>query len=226
MEAIASASGPVEKTTAWNQVVVGYSLAAIGLVALLATDGASGIPTVVNIATACLIAIGLLVPVAGMLRLRRALDPVNRVARRGLAMQCLGLVVLLLGVVLLSVSTSLPVLFASGVLIVISATLALAGALLLRYHFADIGASNSRGVGYLIVGTALIFAGVGVILWSSVAFYFLLSDLGNTVFTDVGASISACGCVIAAYAFFVIPYSKLTETAGAAVPTKARGKRQ
>jgi uncharacterized membrane protein YidH (DUF202 family) len=214
MEAIASANHPVKaKTTAWNQVVVGYSVAAIGLVVLLTTNGASGISTAITIATAFLIAIGLLLPTAGMLRLRRVVDARRKAARRGFALQSLGLVGLLLGVIPMAVSASLPVLFARAVLILISATAALAGGLLRRRHSADIGGSNRRGIEYLILGTALIFAGVGVILWSNVAFYFLLSDLGNTVFTDVGAAISACGCVIAAYAFFAMPYSQLTERA-------------
>jgi hypothetical protein len=213
MEAIASANHPVNaKTTACNLVAAGYATATIGLVALLTTNGASGIPTAATIATGGLIVIGLLLPAAGMLQLRRAVNHNRRAARYGLAMQGLGLIGLLLGVVPVVVSPSLPLLPVSAVLIVISAALGLVGAFLLRGHYANIGASNRSGIEYLIPGTALIFGGVGVILWSNVAFYFLLSDLGNTVFTDVGAAISACGSVIAAYAFFVMPYSQLTET--------------
>lgn len=76
---------------------------------------------------------------------------------------------------------------------------------LVRSHYADVGASNGRALDYLIIGTALLFFGVAVILGSNVAAYFLLSDVGNTVFTDLGAAISACGCVIAAYSFLVMP---------------------
>jgi len=128
-------------------------------------------------------------------------------------MQSLGLVGLLLGVVAILVSSSFSVWFAvSAVLIASSAALALAGAFLLRGHYADMGESNRKGVDYLIIGTALVFFGVAVILGSNVASYFVLSDVGNTVFTDVGATISACGCVIAAYSFFAMPTrTQLTE---------------
>jgi hypothetical protein len=191
---------------AWSEVVIGYAAATVGLVAYVTINGPPGIPTAVTIGTASLVIIGLLLPAAGMLQLRRAVDPDRRAARYGLAMQSLGLVGLLLGVVAIIVSSSFSIWFAvSAVLIASSAALALVGAFLLRGHYADIRASNKTSAEYLILGTALIFAGVAVILGSNIAAYFLLSDVGNTVFTDVGAAISACGCVIAAYSFFVMP---------------------
>ena len=58
---------------AWGLVVAGYSTAAMGLVAFLTINGASGIPTAVTIGTAVLVGIGLLLPTAGMLQLRRGL---------------------------------------------------------------------------------------------------------------------------------------------------------
>jgi hypothetical protein len=194
------------ETRAWREVVIGYVAATVGLVAYVTINGPSGVPTAFTVGTAGLVIIGLLLPSAGLLQLRTAVDPDRRAARYGLAMQSLGLVGLLLGVVAIIVSSSFSVWFAvSAVLIVSSAALALAGEFLLRGHYADVGVSNRKGVDYLIIGTALIFSGVAVILGSNVAAYFLLSDVGNTVFTDVGAAISACGCVIAAYSFYEMP---------------------
>jgi hypothetical protein len=201
---LASRNSPIDtKTKAWTAVVGGYSTATLGLVALLTINGASGIPTVIAIGTAGLVAIGLLLPAAGMLQLRKALDQNRTVARSGLAMPALGLVGLLFGVIPLSSSLS-GWFVVSAACIVTSGALALAGAFLLRGHYADIGATTGRGVEFLILGTTLIFSGVGLILGSNVAYYFFLSDVGNTVYTDVGAVVSACGCVIAAYSFFVV----------------------
>lgn len=172
---------------AWRQVVVGYSMATVGLLGVLTTNGASATPTAVTIATPVLIGIGILLAAEGILRLRGAVDPGRRAVTRGLALQGLGLVGLLSGVLLLSVSSLLPVLFASAVLIVASGALAVAGASLVR--------------GSLVIGMALIFAGAAVIVWSEIASYFLLTDLWATVSTDVGAGVAACGCVAAAWAF-------------------------
>ena len=72
----------------------------------------------------------------------------------------------------------------------------------------------------------LIFAGVALILGSNVAFYFVLSSVGNTAYCDVGATLSACGSVIASYAWFVMqarrppslaPHVRAGEACGLAV---------
>ena len=190
---------------AGRMVVAGYATATFGLIAYLTINGVSGIPTVAAIGTAGLVAIGLLLPAGGMLQLRRTVNQRHRAARYGLAMQGLGLVGLLFGVVSLPISSSLSPLFViSAVFIVSSGASALVGALLLRSDYADIGASNNRGAGYLILGTTLIYSGVALILGSNVASYFFLQKVGNTAWTDAGAAVSACGSVIAAYSFFVL----------------------
>jgi|GEM_PF-1567616 len=186
-------------------MVEGYATATLGLIAFLTINGVSGIPAVAEIGTAALIVIGLLLPAAGTLRLRGALDANRRAARDGLVMQALGLVGLLLGLVPIEISSSLSVLYVvSAVLIIVSGAAALAGTFLIRRHSSDIGTSIGRGADYLILGTVLIFIGAAVILGSNVAFYFVLSSVGNTVYCDVGATILACGSVIAAYACFVM----------------------
>lgn len=191
--------------SAWRLMVDGYATATLGLIAFLTINGVSGIPAVVEIGTAALIVIGLLLPAAGTMRLRGALDANRRAARDGLGLLALGLVGLLLSLLPIQLSSSLSVAYlVSAVLIVASSVSALTGTLLIRRHSSDIGPSNRRGTDDLIIGTGLIFAGVALILGSNVAMYFVLSSVGNTVYCDVGATISACGCVIAAYACFVM----------------------
>jgi len=192
-------------TRAWVLTVAGYSLATLGLLALLTINGVSGITTVVEVGTAALVVIGLLLTAAGMLRLRSGVDSHQKAARDGLAMQAIGLVGLLLGVVPIAVASSLSFLYVlSAVLIVASGVSALAGAFLTRSHASGVGGSIRRAADCLILGTALIFAGVALILASNAALYFVLSSVGGTVYTDIGATISACGCVIAAYSIFAM----------------------
>jgi hypothetical protein len=207
MRAISSTNSPPGVKTAskaWGLVVAGYSTAAVALVAFLTINGASGTPMAATIGTASLLAIGLLLPTAGMLQLRRTLGPSTRAARYGYAMQAFGLLGLLIGVVIVVVVSSLSGHLVGAVFVVAAGVSAIAGAVLLREHYISAIASNTRGVAYLILGTALIFSGAGLIVASNVALEYLISDMQNTIYVDVGATVSACGCVLAAYSFFVL----------------------
>ncbi len=195
-----SPSNAVTTTKSWRLVVAGYSTAAVALVAFLTINGASGIPSVATIITAGLVIIGLLLPVIGMLQLRRGLSPIRSAARYGFTLQAFGLLGLLFGVVLVVGTSSLSGYILSAVFVAVAGVLAIAGAVLMRGHFA----SNNRGVAYLIFGTALIFSGVGLIVASNIAFEYLISQVQNTVYVDTGATVSACGCVLTAYSFFVL----------------------
>ena len=186
----------------WYLVVIGYSTVAVGLVAFLTINGASGIPSAATIGTAVLLVIGFLLPVAGMLGLR-SLEPSKRAARYGFAMQAFGLLGLLIGVVLVVAISSLTGYLLSAVFVATAGVLAIVGAVLLRGHYSTT-APNSRGVTYLIFGTALVFSGAGLIVGSNIAFEYLISQVQNTVYVDLGATVSACGCVLAAYSFFVL----------------------
>ena len=192
------------QTRASQLMVVGYAAATVGLLAELTTSGASGTPAAVSIGATGLIAVGILLPSAGMLQLRSAVDRDRRGARRGLAMQGLGLIGLLLGVLALQISSSVPGLFVSAAIVASAGALAIVGGVHLSNHYPDIGAQRRTDVGYLVVGTALMFGGAGVILASKIGYYFVLSDVGSTVVTDAGLAISACGCVVAAYASLVM----------------------
>jgi hypothetical protein len=180
---------------AWSLVVAGYSTAAAGLVVFLTINGASGIPTAATIGTAGLIVIGLLLPATGILLMRRVLDPTERAVKYGFAMQAFGLLVLLFGVLLVVVASSLSGYFLSAVLVVAASVSAIAGVALLRVHYY---------IAYMILGTALIFSGAGVIVASNIAFEYLISRVQNTIYVDLGATISACGCVLAAYSIFTL----------------------
>jgi len=194
--------GAETASKAWGLVVAGYSMGAVALVAFLTINGASGISAAATIGTAGLVAIGLLLPAAGLLQLRRGIDSSQRAARYGFAMQGLGLIGLLLGVVIVVATSSVSGYLVSAVLVVIAGVSAIAGAVLLRAHYISAVASNTRGAVYLILGTGLIFSGVGLVVASNIAFEYLISQVQETVFVDVGATVSACGCVLAAYSFF------------------------
>jgi hypothetical protein len=58
----------------------------------------------------------------------------------------------------------------------------------------------------MVLGMCLIFVGVGLIVGSNIAFYYVLSQVGTVVYADLGATVAACGCVLAAYSFFSIHY--------------------
>jgi len=184
-------------------VVAGYSTAAAALVAFLTINGASGIPTAATIGTAVLLAIGLLLPAAGVLQLRSGQGPTAGGARLGYPLQALGLVGLLFGLVLIVVTATLSGYLVGAVLIATSGVLAMSGAVLLRGYYVAT-AADAGGVACLMSGTALIFSGAGAVVGSNIAFEYLISQVQNTVCVDAGATVSACGCVLLAYAFFVL----------------------
>jgi hypothetical protein len=207
MEAKPSTNSPSKAKTsskAWNLVVTGYSTAAVALVVFLTINGASGIPAAAIIGTVILAAIGFLLPLAGMLQLRRELGPIKSVARYGFALQAFGLLSLMFGVVLVVAVSSLFSYFLSAVFVAAASVSAIAGSVLLRKHFISTIASNSRIAVYLIFGTVLIFSGVGVIVGSNIAYEYWISQVANTIYVDIGATISACGFVLAAYSFFTL----------------------
>jgi hypothetical protein len=207
MEEKSPRSLPVEAKTssrAWALLVAGYSTAAVGLVAFLTINGASGVPNAATLGTAILIAVGLLLPAVGMLLMRRSTDSTLGAARYGFVAQAFGLIVLFFGVLLAVIAPSLSGYLISAVLIVTSAILAIAGAALLRNHYIRTRASNASDVGYLVLGTALIFLGAGLIAASNIAFEYIISQVQNTIYVDLGATAIACGCVVAAYSFFIL----------------------
>ncbi len=183
-------------------IVAGYSVEAVGLTALLTINGQPSVPQVALAATVALIAAGFLLPTAGMLVLRSRCDKADAAVRRSLLLQGSGLVVLFLGVVLAVGLNSLPGFQIGAVFLFASAASALLGAISLRNNHDGIGLPGRRGASLLVLGLALLFSGVGLIIASNIAFYYIISGVANAVYTDVGVTLSACGCVVAAYSFF------------------------
>ncbi len=196
-------SGSGAGSKVWGLIVAGYSAAAVALVAVLTFNGASGVPAAAIVGAGGLVLIGLLLPIAGMLQLRRGLAPAERYARWGFSFQVFGLLLLLFGVALVVVVSSLLGYFLSFVIIAVGAASAVAGAFLLRRHFLFM-AANPRSVAYLMIATVMVFSGVELISGSNIAFQYWISQLENTIYVDVGATVSACGCVIAAYSYYTL----------------------
>lgn len=161
---------------------MGYATLAIVLLAVLTLNGATGLPAAATIVTSVLFCAGLLLAAAGMLRVSRG---------RGVLLQSAGLIGLLPALVLLQFASSVSGYVVAAAVITLSAVVGCAGAVLLRTPS-------------LILGTALVFLGAGVVAASDIAGQFLISSLQNTVLVDIGATVSACGCVLAAYSFFVL----------------------
>jgi hypothetical protein len=209
MEAASSASPePAVKVSsrALGMVVAGYAVAAGALVAFITINGASAVPPLASGVTVVLILVGLLLPPAGMLMLRRGFDKTRSSARNGLILQGFGLVILLSGIILAVTSSSLTGFFVAAVLLFVSGGSVLAGTSLFRKGHASIRVSRPRGVDYLPLGMVLLLSGMGLIVASNIAYEYVLSQAGNTVYADIGATISACGCVVAAYSFFLLQY--------------------
>jgi len=203
MSSMKSPSDLKTPSKASNLVVAGYSTVAVGLVAFLTINGASGIPSAATIGTAVLLVIGFLLPVAGMLGLRRSLETSKRAVRNGFALQAIGLLGLLIGVVLVVAVSTLTGYLLSAAFVATAGVLAVAGTVLLRRYYSTT-ATNARGATYLIFGTTLIFLGAGLIVGSNIEYEYLISQVQSTIYVDIGATISACGCFLAAYSFFIL----------------------
>jgi hypothetical protein len=179
----------------WSLVVAGYAILAVAMLAFLTVNGAPA-SAVGTIGTAALIGLGLLLPAAGLLEVARRMDPPRGGARKGLALLSLSLIGLLTGLVVSFVAASLPGHLVSAVFIVPSGISGLAGAIFI---------SKQATARPLVAGAALIAIGAALIPASNIAeLAYWISDMGKNIYQDVGATVAACGCVLAAYSFFVL----------------------
>ena len=180
---------------AWALVVAGYCILAAAMLAFLTINGLSS-TAAGTIGTAVLLALGLLLPAAGMLELARRKEPPQGAARKGLVLQSLSLIVLLIGFVVSFVASSIPGYLVSGVFIVLAGASGLSGAIFI---------SKEARARQLVVGAALIAIGAALIPASNIALLAgWLLDLDKNFYEDIGATVAACGSVVAAYSFFVL----------------------
>jgi hypothetical protein len=179
----------------WALLVAGYSILAVAMLAFLTINGVSA-TAVGTITTAALIGLGLLLPAAAMLEVARRMDPPQGGARKGLVLLSLSLIGLLIGLVVSFVASSLSGHLVSAVFIVPSGISGLAGAIFI---------SKQATARPLVAGAALIAIGAALIPASNIAVLaYWISDTGKNIYQDVGATVAACGCVLAAYSFFVL----------------------
>jgi hypothetical protein len=183
------------ESKSWAVVVTGYGILAAAMLAFLTSNGLSS-TTAGTISTAVLLALGLLLPAAGMLELARRIDPPRRATRKGLVLQALSLIGLLIGLVLSFVASSTSGYLVSAVFIVLSGVSGLAGAIFI---------SKLARARLLVAGAALIAIGALLIPASNIALLAgWLLDLDKNFCEDIGAALAACGSVVAAYSFFVL----------------------
>jgi hypothetical protein len=185
-----------------NLIAAGYVVAAAGLVAFLTINGIS-VPGAATAITILLIALGLLLPPAGMFAFRGVLGRNKTAARNGLLLEGSGLIVLLLGVVLAVSLSSLTGYLVGAIFVAGSGASALLGAVMLRRKHSDIGLGGPHELNWLVLGTVLIFSGAAIIMTSNIAFFYFISQVQNTVYVDIGATVIALGCVLGAYSFFL-----------------------
>jgi len=179
----------------WALVVAGYAILTVAMLAFLTVNGVSA-TAVGTIGTAGLIGLGLLLPAAGMLELARRMDPPQGTARKGLVLQSLSLIGLLIGFVVSFVASSFSGHLAAGVVIVLSGIAGLVGAIFI---------SKQARARQLVVAAALIAIGAALIPASNIALLAgWLLDIDKNIYQDIGATIAGCGSVVTAYSFFVL----------------------
>ena len=179
----------------WALVVAGYSILTVAMLAFLTVNGVSA-PAVGTVGTAVLIVLGLLVPAAGMLELARRMDPPQGPARKGLVLQSVSLIGLLIGFVVSFVASSLSGYLVAAVFLVLAGISGLVGAILI---------SKQARARQLVVAAALIAIGAVLIPASNIALLAdWLLDIDKNIYEDIGATIAGCGSVVAAYSFFVL----------------------
>ena len=179
----------------WALVVTGYCILAVAMLAFLTINGTSS-TAAGTIGTAGLLVLGLLLPAAGMLELARRMDPPHGTARKGLVLQSLGLIGLLAGFAVSFAASSLSGYLVSGVVIVLSGTAGLAGAIFI---------SKEAKARQLVVGAALIAIGATLIPASNIALHAgWLLDIDKNIYMDIGAALAGCGSIVTAYSFFLL----------------------
>ena len=179
----------------WNLVVIGYSVLAMAMLVFITINGISD-TAVGTIGTAGLLGVGLVLPVAGMVPLARRIGPYKRRTRTGLVLQSVCFAGLLGGLLVSFFASSLYGHELSAAFIALAGLSGLVGAILI---------SKENGARQLVVGAALIAIGAALIPASNIAsqMYWVL-DMEKNVIQDIGATVAACGCVVAAYSCFVI----------------------
>jgi len=179
----------------WTLVAAGYSLLLAGMLAFLTVNGISSTAGGAS-STAGFLVLGFLSAAMGMLALTRRMDTLQRTLRIGLVLQSLCMIGLLIGLAVSFVASSLSGHLVSAAFVVPSGVTGLAGAVLI---------SKVARASQLVIGAALIAVGAALIPAANIAQYeYLMLSIDKNVYQDIGATIAACGCVVAAYSCFVL----------------------
>lgn len=127
----------------WTLVMFGYSVLAVAMVAFLSingvTDSAAG-----TIGTASLIGIGLLIPATGLLELARRVDSSQGTTRKGLVLESLSLIGLLIGLLMSFFASSLSGHLVSAVFIGLAGISGVVGGSSFRRRRGSVSWSSAR----------------------------------------------------------------------------------
>jgi len=183
-------------------IITGCTIAVLGLAALLTINGQSAVPKFAQIMTMALIALGIVLPATGLFWLKKAIGKTQAKIGNGFAFQGYGLIALLIGVTSAMLVSSLTSFLVAASFLSVACVLSFFAVVLVRKNKDAIGA-NHRAVICLVMGITLILSGIGLIIASNLSsFYYFISQVENSILTDVGATLSAYGSIFLAYSFF------------------------
>jgi hypothetical protein len=181
---------------------IGYSVAALALVTFLTINGQPNVSQSASIATILLIAIGFLTPAIGLILLTRGPRVLKTRAKSGLLLQGIGLISLFFGIVIAVVTVSFTGFLVAAVVLTFSSSTGLLGATFFKRYYRSASPLSSKVIDFNLLGLTLLFLGVALILGSQIVYsLYYFSPVWNIVYQDIGASVSACGCVLLAYGF-------------------------
>ncbi|HKW04622.1 MAG TPA: hypothetical protein VJN71_04920, partial [Nitrososphaerales archaeon] len=172
-------------------LITGFALTGIVFLLFITINGASGIPAIVPILTAVLLAVGLGGSAAGFILLRSTHTLRGR-TRKGSLMQAIGLVGLFFGVIVAASSNLIGPFLISAVVLVPSTALAITGSVLEIEKSPESHARQGPNSYLLLVGMILLFFGTALIVAFNIfALTYYLSNVQAIIFENIGATISA-----------------------------------
>jgi len=197
--------GTVATARAWGLMAWGHACLALALVVFLTFNGVNGTPGAAVAGTAVLLTVGFLLPAVATFRAARLVGA-RGPATKGLFAHGAGLVGLLLGVA--CIVTDLHALDRLGAAIVaMSGAASVVGVVACRRGMQGrVGASGRVGLTCLVAGACLLVLGALAVAGANLLFASLsvISQTQENAWVDLGATVSALGCVLVTYSLVAL----------------------